>query len=66
MDFDKGWSRLEKILLLLGALSAASFLIINFVSEHGDGGATIFFVVASFVPWLVSKIIKWIIDGFRG
>ena len=42
MNFDKGWKRLEKLLLLLGALPATSFFITNGVPKHGDGAAIIF------------------------
>ena len=64
MDFDKGWSRLEKLLLFGGILLATIAGGYAFQDE-GIGFAT-FVVIWFMAPWLVAKIAKWIIDGFRG
>ena len=64
MDFDKGWSRLEKVLLFCGKSLAA---IVGFFTLLDEGiGVAALAVVLCMTPWLVSKIIKWIIDRFRG
>ena len=64
MDFDKGWSRLEKLLLFGGILLATITGCFAFLDE-GIGFAT-FVVVLCMAPWFIAKIVKWIIDGFRG
>ena len=60
MDFDKGWGRLEKILLILGVLFAWFI-----APKEIDGTAVIVISFFAFGPFLTAKIIKWIIDGFR-
>ena len=57
---DKGWSRLEKILLILGVSFA--WLI---APEEIEGADVIVISFLAFGPWLTAKIIKCIIDGFR-
>lgn len=72
MDFDKGWSRLEKLLLLWGVLLLGFIGLVDGVdmlkkiaTEESSLGRTLL-AIAAFGPWFVAKIIKWIIDGFRG
>jgi len=65
MDFDKGWSRLEKLLLFGGILllTVAGYLWFrNEAIGYGNFSVAIWF----FAPWFIAKIVKWIIDGFRG
>ena len=74
MNFDKGWSRLEKLLLLWGALFMGFWAWVDGVDklieilstpEHHQFERIAIYTIG-FGPWLVAKIIKWVIDGFRG
>ena len=64
MDFDKGWSRLEKLLLFGGILLAT--VTGYFVFRNEDIGYAAFLMTLFLAPWFIAKIVKWIIDGFRG
>ena len=64
MDFDKGWSRIEKILLFGGILllTVAGYLWFrNEAIGYWNFSVAILFIA----PWFMAKIVKWIIDGFR-
>ena len=64
MDFDKGWSRLEKLLLFGGILLATVAGYFAFRNE--SIGYAAFVAIWFMAPWFIAKIVKWIIDGFRG
>ena len=62
MNFDKGWSRIE-ILLLIGGVWFMAFLI--YISgERITKSHEWYFMGTPLIPWLIAKIIKWLVDGF--
>ena len=75
MNFDKGWSRLEKVLFIIGIL-ICGLVFYNMdirqlqgydgVFDVDDAKKCAFVGSLFFIPWLAAKFIKWIIDGFRG
>ena len=64
MDFDKGWSRVEKLLLFGGILLAT--VTGYYASRNESIGYAAFVSIWFMAPWFIAKIVKWIIDGFRG
>ena len=63
MNFDKGWSRIETLLLIVGVSFMAFLIYIS--GERILNSHEWYFIAVCLVPWLIAKIIKWLIDGFR-
>ena len=62
-DFDKGWKRIERILLYAGI---GIGLTVTPILAFGVGIMSLFFIPLALSPFVLAKITKWIIDGFRG
>ena len=63
MNFDKGWSRIEALLLIGGVWFMAFLIYIS--GERIIKSHEWYFIGTPLIPWLIANIIKWFTVGFR-
>ena len=64
MDFDKGWGRLQRCLLIVGIILSIWVSYEESVGVYGVEWKVI--IVISWIPYILARSIRWIVKGFIG
>ena len=72
MDFAKGWGRIERLLLIVGIILSIFFIFYGLweykppsnLSSLNKIVLVMSVIGASWVPYLLARIIGWIVKGF--
>ena len=66
MNFTKGWGRIERLLLIVGIIGSICAIVVVIADGFAEAGSIMAGVMfgASWVPYLVAKLIAWIVRGF--